>query len=345
MDQLLSEIMEQPAVLQRLIDLEYPTIRSIATEILRRDVHCVLIAGRGTSDNAATYAKYLFGSVNRLPVALAAPSLYTMYQTPPRLHHSLVLAISQSGMSPDVMAVIEDARAQGMYTVAITNVPDSPLARAAERVILCRAGEERSIAATKTYTAELMALALLSVALADDELRFGQLQELPEAVTAILGIRDQVFARAERYRYMTDCVVIGRGYNYATADEMALKLKELTYVGANPYSSADFMHGPIAAIAPGFPVFLVAPDGRAFEDILQLANQLRALQAELIVISDCDEALTLAHTSLRLPASVDEWLSPVTAIVPGQLFGHSLALVKGLDPDHPRSLRKVTETR
>jgi len=344
MERLLSEITEQPEVLQRLIDLEYPTIHKIAADLRSRDIHWLLIAGRGTSDNAATYAKYLFGTVNRLPVALAAPSLYTTYGTPPRLQNALVLAISQSGMSPDIVAVMEDARAQGMPTVAITNAPDSRLAQAVEWIILCRAGEERSVAATKTYTAELLSLALLSVALASDEGRLKRLQALPEAVSAILAVRDQVLQRAERYRYMDDCAVIGRGYNYATASELALKLKELTYVGANPYSSADFMHGPIAAIGPGFPVFLAAPGGRTYPELLQLAEELRKLQAELIVISDHEELLALAQSPLRLPVSVDEWLSPVTAIVPGQLFGYSLALIKGLDPDHPRSLHKVTET-
>jgi len=344
MERLLSEITEQPIVLQRLLDLEYPTIREIAAAIRRRKIRWVLIAGRGTSDNAATYAKYLFGTVNRLPVALAAPSLYTTYNTPPRLQNALVLAISQSGMSPDIVAVVEDARAQGMPTVAITNAADSRLGQAAECVILCHAGEEQSVAATKTYTAELLSLAMLSVALAEDEGRLDHLRTLPEALSAILVARDQVLQQAERYRYMDDCAVIGRGYNYATASEMALKLKELTYVGANPYSSADFMHGPIAAIGPGFPVFLIAPTGRTYPELEQLAEELRQLQAELIVISDREELLALAQSPLRLPVPVDEWLSPITAIVPGQLFGYALARVKGLDPDHPRGLRKVTET-
>ena len=344
MERLLSEINEQPQVLQRLLDLEYPSIREIAADLGRREIHWVLIAGRGTSDNAATYAKYLFGAVNRLPVALAAPSLYTIYGTPPRLRNALALAISQSGMSPDIVAVMEEARAQGMPTVAITNAPDSRLARTVERIILCHAGEEQSVAATKTYTAELLALALLAVALGSDGERLKQLQALPETVAAILAGREQVFQRAERYRYMEHCAVIGRGYNYATASEFALKLKELTYVGANPYSSADFRHGPIAAISPGFPVFLIAPGGQSYPELFQLAEELRQLQAELIVVSEREEVLSLAQSPLRLPLSTEEWLSPITAIVPGQLFSYALARFKGLDPDRPRGLRKVTET-
>jgi glutamine---fructose-6-phosphate transaminase (isomerizing) len=345
MQHLWNEIMEQPTVLRRLIEQEYPAIRAIAAEIRQRDIRAILIAARGTSDNAATYAKYLFGSLNALPVALAAPSLYTVYDTPPRLHDTLVLGISQSGMSPDIVAVLQDARRQGMPTLAITNAPDSRLAQAAERVIDCHAGEERSVAATKSYTAELMALALLSVALSEDDARLQQLRALPDAVATTLDLDPTIAQRAERYCYISHCVIVGRGYNYATAFEIALKLKELTYTGATPYSSADFMHGPIAVVQPGFPAMLVAPSGVILPDMLDLARQLQARQAELLIISDCDEALQLARTPVRLPVAVAEWLSPITAIVPGQLLAYHLALAKGLDPEHPRGLRKVTETR
>ncbi len=344
MQRLLQEIMEQPTVLRQLIDLEYPRILEIARELRGEDFHTVLIAARGTSDNAATYAKYLFGSMNRLPVALAAPSLYTIYHTPPKLRNTLVIGISQSGMSPDIVAVIEEARLQGMPTLAITNSPESRLAQASRRVIACRAGEERSIAATKTYTAELMALALLSVALAEDEAGLPQLKSIPDAVSATLDLGEMVASRVERYRYMTHCVVIGRGYNYATAFELALKLKELTYVGTTPYSSADFLHGPIAVVEPGFPVLAIAPQGRVLPDMRQLLHELRPRQAELLVISDDAPTLQHAQTPILLPVPVDEWLSPITAIVPGQLLAYYLALAKGLDPQSPRGLRKVTET-
>jgi glutamine---fructose-6-phosphate transaminase (isomerizing) len=345
MKQLLGEIMEQPQVLQALLDEEYPAIRGIAAELRERDVRQVLIAARGTSDNAATYAKYLFGSKNHLVVALAAPSLLTVYQAPPRLQHTLVMGISQSGVSPDVVAVLDDARAQGMPTMAITNTADSPLARAAEWVVLCHAGVERSVAATKTYTAELMVLALLSVALAQDEAGYRSLQAIPQAIGQALALHAEIAQRTQRYRYMANCVVIGRGYNHATALELALKLKELTYIGANPYSSADFMHGPIAVVEPGYPVFIVAPSGRMLASLLELAHELADRHAEMIVIADGEPALAYAHTPLPLPLTLEEWLSPLIAIVPGQLLAYHLALAKGLDPEHPRGLHKVTETR
>ena len=200
------------------------------------------------------------------------------------------------------------------------------------------------MAATKTYTAELLALALLPHILADDAARLEEARAVPEAVARVL-IWGRSGLDAERYRYMPDCVVVGRGYNYATALEIALKIKELTYVGANPYSAADFRHGPIAVVGRGFPVLLVAPQGRAYGDVAALLGELCERQAETIVLSDQEEALAGACTSLRLPGGVPEWLSPIVAVVPGQLLAYHLALAKGLDPERPRGLHKVTETR
>ncbi|MBC7293111.1 MAG: SIS domain-containing protein, partial [Thermoleophilia bacterium] len=207
MSRLLQEIMEQPSVLERLLNTEYGVIQEVAAAIRERHVQAVVIAARGTSDNAATYAKYIWGAFNGLPVMLAAPSLYTFYQRPPRLHDTLVVGISQSGMSPDVVAVVENGRAQGMLTLAITNDTQSRLAHAAEYVLSCRAGEERSVAATKSYTAELMVIALLSVALAEDSHRLEEARRVPEAVEKTLALEKAIAQRAERYRFMTSCAV------------------------------------------------------------------------------------------------------------------------------------------
>ena len=281
--------------------------------------------------------------MNRLPVALATPSLFTLYQQPPDLRGALVIGISQSGQSAEIIQVVAEARRQGVLTLGITNYPDSPLAEAAEHVILCHAGEEQSIAATKTYTTQLVALALLATALASDAERLRAIQALPEAVERTLALEERVQRSVERYRYMEHCVIIGRGYNYATAFEIALKLKELTYVLAEPYSSADFLHGPIAVVEEGFPVIVIAPKGGAYGHVLQLARDLHRKAAELIVISDQEEALALATTPFPLPVSVEEWLSPIPCVLPGQLLAHYLTLAKGYDPDHPRGLRKITD--
>ncbi len=339
------EILSQPEVLRTLLREEVARVRAVAQRLRRERIHYVVIAARGSSDNAALYGKYLFATTVGLPVALATPSVYTRYHRPPRLDRALVLGISQSGRSPDIVAVIEEARRQGVPTLAITNDPSSPLAQAATEVLLLRAGEERSIAATKTYTAQLMVLALLAIFLADNEALLPRLHDVPGAIEECIAQSDHIAAIAERYRYMTTCVVIGRGYNYATAFEWALKLKELTYVLAEPYSSADFQHGPIAIVANGFPVFIIAPAGKVHDEIHQTTQKLRAKGAELVVISDVAATLGLARVPILLPGSLPEWLTPFTATVIGQLFAHHLTLTKDFDPDHPRGLTKVTETR
>jgi glucosamine--fructose-6-phosphate aminotransferase (isomerizing) len=345
MSHLSNEIHEQPQILARLLDGQAETAAQIAIAIRARDVRYAVFAARGTSDNAARYAQYLFGALNRLPVALATPSLFSIYRTPPQLRDALVLGVSQSGQSPDIVAVVEEGKQQGALTVAVTNEPVSPLAQAADYVLPLGAGEEWAVAATKTYTAQLAALALLAVQLASDEERLTELRSVPVAVKKTLALEEPIALAAQRYTYATECVVLGRGYNYATAFEIALKLKELTYVVTEPYSSADFRHGPVAIVERGFPAIVVAPQGEVYPDMLALAQELAAREAELIVISDQDEALGLARTPLRLPVALPEWLSPFTCVVPGQLLAMYITLAKGYDPDHPRGLKKVTETQ
>lgn len=339
------EIHEQPAVLQALIARERPVIKRLASAIRAREIEYIVIAARGTSDNAGRYAQYLFGAMNELMVALATPSLYSIYRRPPRFGNALVIGISQSGKSPDIVSVLAEARRQGAMTAAITNFPDSDLARQAEHVITLHAGEEKSIAATKTYTASLAAIALLSAELTGDEEMRQALAAIPEKVEGLLSLSPQIGVLAERYRYMRDCVVLGRGYSYATAFEFALKMKELTYTIAEPYSSADFMHGPLALIEHGFPAFVVAPSGVLLPEMMQFVQKLRQREAEIVMISDDADALALGRAAIPLPAGAPEWLSPLTAIVPCQLFAMHLAAVRDFDPDHPRGLRKVTETK
>lgn len=339
------EIYQQPEVLAHLLEVEAGTARALAAEINRRGIDFVVIAARGTSDNAARYAQYLLGAANGLVVALATPSLFTIYGKPPRLGKALVLGISQSGKSPDVVSVVAEGQRQGALTVAITNVPDSDLGRAAEFVLDLHAGHERSIAATKTYTSELAAIALLSTHLSADVSGARALDRVPQRVREALEMGDHVAQAAERYRYMQSCVVIGRGYNYATAFELALKLKELTYMVVEAYSSADFMHGPLAMVDPGFPLIVVAPSGQMLAEMVGFMRALHDRGAELIVVSDEMAALEMGRVSLTLPLDVPEWLSPLTSIVPGQLFAMHLAQAKDYQVDQPRGLHKVTETR
>ena len=339
-----SEIHEQPAVIQNLLGKQTEITR-IAAEIRKIDPAYVFLAARGTSDNAGRYANYLWGAYNRLPVALATPSLFTFYQQSPLLKGALVTTVSQSGKSPDIVAVVEEGKRQGCASLAITNAPDSPLAAVSDFVIDIAAGPEKAVAATKTYTAELLAMALLSVELADDSTRRAELQNLPIWAQQVLALDEEIARLAERFRYMEHCVVIGRGFNYATAFEWSLKMKELTYSVAEPYSSADFLHGPIAMVERGFPVFAVAPSGVILPDMLGLLKNLRETHhAELTVISDNLEALALAQSPIQLPAGIPEWLSPIIAIIPAQLFCYHLTRTRGFDTEAPRTIHKVTET-
>ena len=339
------EIHEQPAVLRRLLAKEEATAQALADLIHGRDIDHIVIAARGTSDNAGRYAQYVLGAMNGISVGLAAPSLFSIYRRPPRFGNALVLGISQSGKSPDIVSVLAEARLQGALTAALTNRPASPLADQADVVIDLQAGEERAVAATKTYTAELAAIALLSAALSNSAEQRNALMAIPDAVAKTLSMNDAVAAAAPRYRYMQRCVVVGRGYNYATAFETALKLKEMTYTIVEPYSSADFLHGPLAMIEQGFPVIIVAPSGVMAAEMTDFARTLRERQAEVIAISDAADLLELARVPLALPAPVPEWLSPITAILPGQLLAMHLAHARDYDIDSPRGIRKVTETR
>ncbi len=338
------EIQEQPTVLQTVLAQEMAAVQALAARLQQRAPRYIVLAARGSSDNAARYGQYLFGAYNGITAALATPSLFTLYQRPPTLEDALIIGISQSGQSPDIVSVLVEGQHQGALTVAITNVADSPLAQVGQYTLSLHTGPERSVAATKTYTSSLMVLAMLSAAWAGDAERLAALQQVPIWAATVLEEFPRIRHIAERYRYMEACVVMGRGFNYATAFEIALKLKELTYIMAEPYSSADFQHGPVAIVEQGFPVLAVLPEGATAPDMLAFLTSLQARAPELLMISPLREALTLAQTPLPLPPDIPEWLSPLVTVLPGQLFALGLTLAKGYDPDHPRGLRKVTLT-
>lgn len=338
------EIAEQPEVITRLLDEQAEQAKKIARAIQEFDPAFVWIAARGTSDNAGRYAQYLMGIEANLAVGLATPSVHTLYGSAPNLSRALVICISQSGQSPDVRQVIADARKQGALTLSITNDPDSPIAQETEHHLWSYAGKEESIAATKTYTAQLSAVALLVASLVDKPDLQNELQKLPDYVRETLHLAENMPSWVERYRYMERFAVIGRGYNYCTAFEISLKVKELCYIPGEEYSEADFRHGPIAIVQRGFPVMVVAPKGKTFPGMIDLLERLKERQAECIVISNSDEALAHAQNKMRLPATQPEWMTPITAVIPGQIFAMYLALSKGHEVDKPEGLTKVTHT-
>jgi glutamine---fructose-6-phosphate transaminase (isomerizing) len=368
---MLDEIQEQPEALRRTLTGTIDAVRQVTLQAQQRGVDMIILAARGTSDHAAIYAQYLFQYLNGIPVALATPSLYTLYGASPRLSHALVIGISQSGESTDIVEVVARSREAGALTVGITNQEGSGLSTTAEHTLLCHAGLERSVAATKTYTTTCAVLAMVSAFLPGGEPLRDGLEHIPDLVTAALKSESGIARVAERYVHAHDCVVLGRVFQYSTARETALKLEETCYVVSTPFSSADFKHGPAALIERGLPVILFAPPGRTSTDSLALLQWLRERGADCLVVTEDERLQELATTSIRLalPAvttavapttggtgsgnnrtkdgqtTVAELLAPIPYIIPGQLFANYLALYKGLNPDQPRSLTKVTRTR
>jgi glucosamine--fructose-6-phosphate aminotransferase (isomerizing) len=338
------ELREQPAALERLLRSQWETAREIASVFAADDVRYILIASRGSSSNAARYAQYLLGRAHRVPVMFATPSLYTIYEQPPRLDGAVVLGISQSGASPDVASVLAEARRQGRPTVALTNAPGSPLAREADSVLLLEAGDERAVAATKTYMNSLGAIAMLFAAV-DGTVADGELHAMPEVLEQQIQLSLEAAPPLEEYAEAVGATVVARGVNYGTAFEIALKIRELSGLVVEAYSPADLMHGPIAAIREGWPVVVVAPSGPARPSVEDLVLPLRERGARIIGVSDVAAVLRRAQTKLPLVPRVPEWLSPLTAVIPGQLTALRLARQRGLDIDQPVGLAKVTLTR
>jgi glutamine---fructose-6-phosphate transaminase (isomerizing) len=339
-----AELREQPSALARLIDKQSRRAREIAEIFGRDDVQYVVIASRGSSSNAARYAQYLLGRAHRVPVMFATPSLYTIYEQPPRLAGAAVIGISQSGASPDVASVLAEARRQGRPTVALTNVVDSPLAREADAVLPLEAGEERAVAATKTYLNSLGAIALIFAA-SDGPVAEAELERMPDVLRQQIELSLETAPALDEYADAVGATVVARGVNYGTAFEIALKIRELSGLVVEAYSPADLMHGPIAAIRPGWPVIVVAPTGPARPSVEDLVLPLRERGARIIAVSDVAAVLRRAQTRLPLVPRVPEWLSPLTAVVPGQLTALRLAQLRGLDVDHPAGLNKITLTR
>ncbi len=344
------EIFEQPVVLERLLKEGRLVARDIARRVNHFRPNFIFIVARGSSDNAATYARYVFESYSGLPVSLAAPSLFTLYHRPPDLRKAWVIGVSQSGESEDIVEVVREGTKQGAFTVAITNNPNSAIAQAANMVFDLKVGLEKSIAATKTYTGQLVALAMLAAEVSDDNgLRVG-LERVPEAVTNALQLEAEVAELTTHplYRDAAHSLVLGRGYNFATALELALKLKETSYVFTAPYSSADFLHGPFALAEKSLPAVLIGANGPAIPGLLELGQRLREHEVEIVTIGDDQGLLKLATADGKaLPLNlkgIPEALSPIPCIVPGQLLSFHLALARGQNPDQPRGLHKITST-
>jgi glucosamine--fructose-6-phosphate aminotransferase (isomerizing) len=343
MSLMLAEIAEQPAALERTIAAERGKITKLANTLKSRDIDLIVLVARGSSDNAALFGRYLLEITTGIPVSLSAPSVHTIYGARLKLDHALVVGVSQSGEGEDINRVLENARQGGAYTVGITNESNSTMTRLVDEALFMHGGRERSVAATKTFTGQMLLFYMLATELASGTPTFS-FETIPELAARALEQKPAILELVQRYVFMENCVVVGRGLAYANAYELALKLMETCYVVAERFSSADFLHGPLAMVERHFPVLLFAPPGVMLPGVKKLIERLRELKADTLAITSDLDAAALCTRSIIMPREIDEFLAPIPYIVPGQLFAALLAEAKGLDPDAPRSLSKVTRT-
>ena len=324
-----SEIAEQPEVLARLLREGTSAARQARAAIESYRPRFAVFAARGTSDHAALYGKYLAEVHLDLPAGLASPSSVTIYGSRPDMRSVLFVAVSQSGESPDLVESLHVARHCGALTVAVTNNADSPLARAADKHVDVLAGTERAVAATKTYTAQLLALHLV--------LGDGDSTPIPDAAARTLEHAAVAHRAAQRFQDTDRLVTTGRGFSYPTAREAALKLMETSYLAAQAFSGADLLHGPLAMLGPDVPVIAMATPGRGAAAMAPVLERLAAADVEVLRVGPAD-GLPVASDGIH------ESLLPILEILPLQQLAWRLAVDRGGDPDRPRGLSKVTET-
>jgi len=338
---MLQEITEQPVVLERIIQTEKERVELLGKFLRKKEPNLIILVARGSSDNAALFGRYLLEMTTGIPVSLSAPSIFTLYNARLKLDKAVVIGVSQSGEGIDVNTVLEIAKESGAFTIGITNEAGSSMTKIADEVLLMHAGKERSVAATKTYTSQMLYFYMLASALSNEGISY---ERIPSFCAEALQLRSTVEAMVERYAFMENCVVVGRGLNYGNAYEMALKLMETCYVVAERFSSADFFHGPLAIVERRFPVIMFAPSGVTKKSNIDLLKRLQQLHADSLSITNDPEIASLSSRYIEMSKEIDEFLSPIPFIIPAQLFAALLAETKGLDADAPRSLSKVTKT-
>jgi len=340
---MLQEIAEQPAALAQTIAAERAKIDRLGKFLKDRAIDLIVLVARGSSDNAALFGRYLIEITTGIPVSLSAPSVHTIYNAKLKLQNALVIGVSQSGEGEDINHVLEHSRAAGAYTVGITNEPASSMTGLVDETLLMHGGRERSVAATKTFTGQMLLFYMLAASLAEGAFDH-HYEVIPELANGALEQQPAILELVQRYVFMENCVVVGRGLAYANAYELALKLMETCYVVAERFSSADFLHGPLAMVERHFPVFIFAPPGAVLPGVNDLIRRLGELHAETLVITSDLNIAASCTRAVIMSKEIDEFLAPIPYMIPGQLFAALLAEAKGLNPDSPRSLSKVTRT-
>lgn len=340
------EILEQPKVLASLKATNDSTLKNLVSDIKQRDIKLVYFAARGTSDHASIYASYMISTFVGVPTALALPSVVTAYNGKLNLKDALVIGVSQSGKAADVLAVMERAKANGALTVAVTNDLSSPMATYGDYHLYCNAGVEESVAATKTFTSQMYLLALLAAYWSGNQQLIADLDKVPAAVEQELSyVPQEIDKIVQRYRYMENGFVLGRGINLAIAYETMLKLQETNYVKMKGYAVSDFWHGPLAQVDEGTFVILYASEGPVFENCKEMLAKLDSIGAEVILVSDNEEIVANRPLAIKIPKLGSDAVSPFLFAVFAQMFACKLTAVKGRNPDAPRNLNKVTITK
>ncbi len=339
------EIFEQPDAVKRCGETNKEVISELVKVLENRNIEFVVVAARGSSDHAGLYGKYIIEYQLGIPTVLASPSIFTIYGRGMKLKNSLVIGLSQSGMAADVLEVIRHGNREGALTLGITNNTASPLAKEAAFHLNCDAGTEKSVAATKSFMTQMYLIAQLVAVWSESEDMKYELLKIPGGISEVLCTAEHIREIAGKYRKIDKCFVLARGINYPIALETALKMQETSYVGAKAYASSDFYHGPFAMIEEAVPVIVFAPGGPMQNDALEIIRKLQVNKAELIIVSNKREILEMGAVGLSIPDTEEDMISPFYNIAVAQIFTCGLALSKGLDPDAPRGLKKITVTR
>jgi len=345
MHKMKKEIWEQPIVLKQSYEANVEKLKTLAKEILDREINNIIFVARGSSDNAAIYGKYLIEILAGIPVGLAAPSVASIYKTRLKLDKTCVISVSQSGESNDICNFVEMANKSGAMTVAITNMANSKLSNCANYTINMGVGVEEAIAATKTFTAEILLLELLAAFLGKNEEIVSGLAMIDKVIERALELEEKIKSEVIKFRYMSECFILGRGIVYPLGLEFALKIQETSYIRAKGFSTSDFRHGPIAMIARDIPVFILALNDETSEDSIEMVNKLTHEKIDVVAFSDVDEVKKRCFLYFEIDKKLDNFMKPLYIAPLIQMFSYYLCVIKGYNPDAPRLLSKVTVTK
>lgn len=339
------EILQQKEVIDKCLKYNLPTIDKIKEDISKKSINSIILSARGTSDHVAMFAKYLFEIYYNIPVCLASPSIFTMYNSNINMKNSLVIGISQSGAAEDVAAVLSAANDQNAITIGVTNTIDSLIANKSKYHLYCNAGKENSVAATKTFITQLYLTTLLASHMTNDQHIKNSLDQVDDAIKQAIDLYEQIKLQVLQFKYMQECFVLARGLTLPIAMEAALKIQETSYVRAKAYPISDFHHGPFAMVNKEIPVILISTDNLVEKDTIEIITKLKDQQVSIISITNNSKIACMTDSNILLPTNLLNISAAFCASVIAQIFACELSLIKNNNPDSPRGLKKVTITK